>query len=101
MADGPRDKRDEAAAGKYQCDRRIGSELPHRIGEPAHPPEARGGSTNGSRQARHQVAKREPPAEMHHDVPCGDPVTTGAESKRVRGALRHPLARALIGLARR
>jgi hypothetical protein len=59
------------------------------------------GSTNGSRQAQHQVAKREPPAEMDHGVSFAGPGATGEECKSVHCALREPLSLALTGFASR
>jgi hypothetical protein len=58
------------------------------------------GSTNGSRKAPHQIARREPPAEIDHDMAFAD-AATGAEWKTVAGALRQWLSRALTGFASR
>ena len=84
----PRCKRDQAATRKYESNRRVGSELAH-------------GSTNGSRKAPHQIARREPPAEIDHDIPFAESAATGTEWKTVAGVLRQRFSRALTGFARR
>jgi DNA-binding transcriptional MerR regulator len=85
VAESPGRKRDQAAAGKYQRQRRVGPELAQRREEAGHAQPR--GSTNGSRQAQHPVAEREPPAEMDHGIPFAGPAASCAECKSVRCAL--------------